>query len=852
MNKEGPGADYYHILLPALEQTMLAVVLIDECDRVLFFNAAAERLWGYARDEVLGQHMRPLLPKTMREVHSRYIRRNRQANLPRPEAMSRDILMEKRDGLQLWAKFFLSKVDVDGRIHFMAIARDVTDEVARREETRLLLLAINNTDRVVCVLDAARRIVQINRAFTSLFGYTAEESIGKGPSELLASPRTDKSLLDKLRTKTQDWLGVHGDILTLTKEGRDVWVRFSVNPIFDERNNEHIKNYVVVLSDVTEERLIQDLERDALEALTSSLSFNELGNFLCRRIEAIVPDVLVSVCRVEDNKLRPWAAPSFHDSYGSDWEGVEIGEGVAGCGTAAFRGEQVMVDDIETNPLWEPYKHQILPHGLRACWTYPIKQRDGRVLGTFAFYFRQGLKPNTFLEHIADASIHLCTLAIEREDNRRQMARVVRFDALTGLPNRSYMHCHVDDLLASSSQKIGFFNLDLDHFKDINDMFGHAAGDQVLVAMANRLQSWIRSDEFISRTETDQFVIVIPNFDVSRASALASQVLSIVREPINISGHRLSLSASLGISQYPEGGATREVLLTNAMNAMYKAKKSGGNVFRFFSAEMNVLASERLLLGAALKSAVAHRQLHLHYQPQVCTRSGQLFGVEALARWHHPEFGDVPPDRFIRLAEDIGEIDGIGRWALEEACRQMAAWRAEGIRVPVVSVNLSSYNFNHPDLPAYVARQLQTYGLAGSNLTIEITESLMMALTDETLDILNRIRALGVGLSVDDFGTGFSSLSSLANLPVTEVKIDRSFIDQCGKQNRLRSVVHAVIGIGRSLDLMVVAEGVETDDQRNVLIALDCPVVQGYLFSKPLPPNGLQQWMASAIPSQQH
>lgn len=249
------------------------------------------------------------------------------------------------------------------------------------------------------------------------------------------------------------------------------------------------------------------------------------------------------------------------------------------------------------------------------------------------------------------------------------------------------------------------------------------------------------------------------------------------------------------------------------------------------------------MLGTALRRAIAGDCLRLEYQPQVRPDSGELYGVEALARWRDPEFGVIPPGRFISLAEEIGEIEAIGRWALREACRQMAVWRDEGVQVPVVSVNLSPLSFRGADLPDFVAGLLQQYALPGECLTIEITESAAMALTAGMLEVIHGIRALGVGLSVDDFGTGFSSLSNLANLPVTEVKIDRSFIDKCLQESRLQSLVMAVIGIGQNLHLTVVAEGVETEAQRELLKAHHCPVIQGYLFSRPLAPADIPNWI---------
>ncbi|MFC4726915.1 oxygen-sensing cyclic-di-GMP phosphodiesterase DosP [Coralloluteibacterium thermophilus] len=831
------------LLLPALEQAAVAVVVIDDADRVLFFNQAAERLWGFNREEVLGRHMRPLLPRELRGVHDGFTRKNREGGSPRVAWTSRELLMERKDGQRLWAAFSLSKIDVGGRIHYMAFARDVSAEVERREENRLLLLAVNHTDRPIFVLDGACRIVQANRAFTELFGYTATEIIGMRPDDVLAGPGAPPAALARVWERARP--GFSEEIRAMCRDGRELWVRASVDPVFDGEADT-LRNQVVVLSDVTEERQIRDLERDVLEALTSDLPFPALGDFLCRRIEAIVPGVLVSVCRVVERRLRPWAAPSFHASYGAEWEGVEIGEGVAGCGTCAHRGEPVMVHDIGTDPLWAPYRDRMLAHGYRACWTYPVKRRDGSVAGTFAFYFRRGGGPDAYLERVAAACVRLCTLAIEHEESRQQLNRLSRYDALTGLPNRAQLLDHVGALLASRGDgEVAFFHIGLDRFKDVNETLGHAAGDQTLAEMANRLKWHLSEDQFLARVEGDAFVLVVPGCDAHRAVRVAADVQQAISAPIDVAGFSLDLSASIGIVHYPGASRDRDELLQNARSAMERVKAAGGGDALFFSHGMNRLARDRLLLGAALRRAVAAGDLRLEYQPQVRPGCGGLYGVEALARWCDPEFGEVPPDRFIGLAEEIGEIEAIGRWALREACRAMARWRAAGLGVPVVAINLSPFNFRSRDLPDCIAALLDEHDLPGRCLTVEITEGLMMEATPQTLDIMRRIRALGVGLSVDDFGTGFSSLSSLASLPVTEVKMDRSFIARCEREKRAQTLVTAMIGVGRSLDLTVVAEGVESEDQRRLLHELECPVVQGYLFSRPLPLDAFERWLAA-------
>lgn len=829
-----------NILFPALEQTFMAVVLVDERNRVLFFNEAAEKLWGYSRDEVLGRDMNILIPGPLKHVHGDYVHHHRDGGNSRVVGMNRELQLERKDGTQVWTSFSLSKIDVDGRIHYMAAARDVSKEVARREQNRLLLLAVNNTDRAVVVLDEQRRIVQTNRAFTSMFGYGADEAMNQVFPDFLLSSGNSDDALKRVEEHLRGSRWFQEELLTATRNGREVWSRVSVNPVLNERDHRQTRNLVVTFVDITEERNIRNLERDVLAALTSRMTFQETGDYICQRIGNIAPGVLVSVCRIVDNRMRPWAAPGFPKEYGEYWDGVAVGEGVASCGTCAARGEPVMVQDISTDPLWAPYKHQMLPHGFRACWTYPVKRRDGSVAGTFAFYFRTQNEPDTFLVRIADASVHLCALAIEREEGRQQIDRLVRFDALTGLPNRQYLYHHLDKLLSGNEPELAVFFLDINRFRKVNESLGYSAGDQVIITLANRLQERFGPHHFISRVGGAQFVVVASACRVDEASHLAELMQHIVGAEMSAAGQTFELKACIGISH--SIGGDRETLLAHAESAMERVRESGGS-YQFFNPELNQVVMQRLKLGMALRNAITEGHLRLEYQPQIRAADGQVYGFEALTRWHDPHAGDISPGTFIPLAEETGEIEHIGLWALREVCRQLFEWREKGTNVSAVSVNLSAHNFRKPDLPRYIADLLNEYQLPGNILTIEITESAMMELTDEMLARVREIRAMGAGVSMDDFGTGFSSLASLAYLPVTEVKIDKSFIDRFARDRRVNALVEAVVSIGHNLDLTVVAEGVENPHQHQQLRKMGCSVLQGFLFSRPLSANTLPVWL---------
>lgn len=813
----------------ALEQSVTATVLIEN-DRVVLFNNTAEKIWGYTRHDVAGKPVSLLLSPFERASDLGV-------------GVERELQLTRQNGSRVWAALIASRIEHAGRVRYLVAARDVSAQIAGRRQNRMMTMAINHAQRPILLLDARRRIIHVNAAFTQTYGYAPHEVIGHNPIDLLSMPLITPDILTRHRNLPWGRSKIQTETRGLSKDGHESWVRVSSAP-FDVPPEDEMHGYSVdVLFDVTEERQIREFEHDVLEALTSSLSFTDFGDYLCQQVKKIAPEALPSILRVDEEKrMRPWSVSRLPEEYNAAIDGMKIGDSVGSCGTAAWYGEYVQCDDIATDPLWSAFRTLALRNNLRACWSYPIKRRDGSVAGTFAFYATQAGGLKAFHERVINACVNLCSLAIEREESRQRVEKLTQFDMLTGLPNSQQLYRRVDGLLEQAPAKdIAFFSLGLSHFSNINEMFGHTAGNQVLITIANRLQQQKKPGEFLCRPEGDVFVMVVPGCDVRNAAQLAIRLENIVNQPIETGGHHISVRLNIGISHYPEGGGDRDMLLSNAKSAMYQAKNAG-SVYRFFDPDMNRAIRERLLLGMALKRAIAAGELYLHYQPQVYADSGELYGVEALARWRDAEFGEVPPDKFIILAEELGEIETIGRWTLREVCRQMAEWRAAGIAVPTISLNLSPLNFRSPDLPDFIAALLREYRLPGGSLTVEITESAVMELTPEMLALMHAIRALGVGLSVDDFGTGFSTLSNLVNLPVTEVKIDRSFISGL-QESRMQTLVTAIIGIGRSMKLEVVAEGVETPEQLNLLKHQACPVFQGHFFSRPINARDIPQWL---------
>ena len=416
-------------------------------------------------------------------------------------------------------------------------------------------------------------------------------------------------------------------------------------------------------------------------------------------------------------------------------------------------------------------------------------------------------------------------------------------DMLTQLPNRLLLLDRLNqaiELARRQGWQLAVMFMDLDHFKHINDSLGHAVGDQLLQSVAKRLRACVRHSDTVSRQGGDEFMLLLPTIEHAEDAALSAQkMLEALVPPHTIEHHDLHIGISIGISIYPDDGDDAETLTKCADTAMYYAKESGRNNYKFFEQSMNVRAVQRQSIEASLRRAVERQEFVLHYQPKVNLQSKAMVGVEALIRWQHPEHGLLPPVQFIPIAEDCGLILSIGRWALHEACRQAQAWQQAGLHPITVAVNTSAIEFHDPGFLDNVRDTLQQTGLAPGCLELELTESVLMRDAEATNRMLHTLASLGVKLTVDDFGTGYSSLSYLRQFPIDTLKIDQSFVQQMTSSPGDAGLVSAVINMGKSLNHRVIAEGVETLEQHAFLLSKQCDEGQGYYYGGPMEADAL-------------
>ena len=427
----------------------------------------------------------------------------------------------------------------------------------------------------------------------------------------------------------------------------------------------------------------------------------------------------------------------------------------------------------------------------------------------------------------------------ERKAAQEQVEFLAYHDSLTGLPNRLLAKDHFELAVSFADRentKVALIFLDLDNFKTINDSLGHAIGDALLKVVATRLKASLRDTDTLSRQGGDEFLIVLSGIvDLGAISHAAEKILALLGAAFSVEGNELSTSLSMGIAVHPDDGTDYDTLLKKADTAMYQAKEAGRNTYRFYAEEMNLNAVEHLQIRNNLRKGLEREEFILHYQPQIDLSSNAVIGAEALIRWKHPEFGLIPPGRFISLAEESGLIVQIGDWVLREACRQAVAWREAGLPELVMAVNLSAVQFKRGDLEKSVIQALTQSGLAPALLELEMTESILIHDTEKVLGMVQRLQALGVKLSIDDFGTGYSSLSYLKSFAVDKLKIDQSFVRDMADDPNDAVIVRTIIQMAKSLNLKTIAEGVETERQVAFLKLQRCDEAQGYHFARPMP-----------------
>ena len=677
------------------------------------------------------------------------------------------------------------------------------------------------------------RFLAVNDAAVAHYGYSREEFLNLTVLEI-RPPEEFPRLIGELATSRPEpqYSGVWKH---RKKDGTMIDVEVTVHELhFGER----VARLVVAI-DVTERERTRQLERDRrdiLELVAHARPLEESMRKLVEMAEHQIPGLCVSVVRLRDARLHYLASslpPAMVQATGGT--ATELGAAPEGQDPPpAWNG----AGDAETDPFWRALRAAALQNGFQTCGWAPVFSSRGRILGAFAVCHREAWHPSEGELQTMEAAGRLASVAIEQHQLHDKLLFQAHHDALTGLTNRFLLDDRLQQALARAHRAgacVALLHIDLDRFKLINDVLGHAVGDALLKGVAHRLKSCVRQTDTLARVGGDEFTLVLSDLkNPADALLVAEQLLGVLQKPFEVQGHELFVSSSIGIAFYPQDATAAGALMRKADVAMYRAKSGGKNRFQCFAPEMEQ-ANQHLELETDLHRALERQELEVFYQPLFETATGALASMEALLRWRHPRLGLVPPSRFIPLAEETSLIVPIGNWVLQQACRQLREWREAGIVACKVSVNVSPVQFARTDFLAAVSATLAETGLEPSFLELEITETAVIRDAETAARELADLRALGVSIAIDDFGTGYSSLSYLHRLPVDYVKIDQSFVREIAGGAGPPRLVQAIITMSHALGMKVTAEGIETGEQLAALRQLGCDQVQGFLLGRPLP-----------------
>ena len=779
-----------------VQQSDDAIISTDLDGTVTSWNRGAEQTYGYSAAEALGRHISFCYPPERRTKVNAFLQR-----IANGEAIERfDTQRLKKDGTLIDVSLSVSAIeDETGKIVGVSgIARDVT---ARRRTARQLQLqsaALEAAANGIVITDRQGTIVWANHSFTRMTGYSNQEIVGKNP-RLLKSEEQPDSCYAKLWSTISSGKVWQGEIVNRRKDGTTYTEEMTITPVTQETGSETDTYFIAIKQDITERKKAEE----ELQRLASIVEFSE---------DAIIGKNI-------DGVITSWNRGA-EKIYGYTRDEV-VGRDLSFLLPPERQAEiQAIMERVLSGQSIECLETQRLTRTGSAIdvslSVSPIKDASGHIAGA-----------STIARDIT-----------QRKVAEKQVQFLAYYDALTGLPNRTLLQDRLAKALASARRqknKVALLFLDLDRFKTINDSLGHSVGDLVLQQVAERLKKWGREQDTVARVGGDEFLIVLTAVkEPADAAVAAERLMDTMTAEFIAQGRSLSISCSIGIGIFPEHGTDGETLIKNADAAMYCAKENGRNNFQFFTKEMNAQAVERLMMESGLRLALAKKELFLMYQPQIEIATGRITGLEALLRWQHPELGLVPPDKFIRIAENSGMIMPIGEWVLRTACSQARKWQDEGFLAVPVAVNVSAVQFRQAGFCELIGRVLYETGLAPQYLELELTESLLLSNADTMFSVLQDLRAMGLKLAIDDFGTGYSSLSYLRQFPVGKLKIDRSFIRDVVVNPDDTAIATAIIGMAKSLNLKVIAEGVEEEAQMSFLRARQCDEIQGYYFSKPL------------------
>ncbi|WP_234484084.1 EAL domain-containing protein [Noviherbaspirillum pedocola] len=788
-----------------IENSPDIMAVLDEDGNYLRISEAAFEILGYGAREFLGRHFLEFIHPDDAAIGSEALSGCKRHKRFASEFEAR--WNQRRGGIVHLSTFlrwsaaenllYLTSRDITERCNAQAALKQSRDEIAS------MLESIGDA---FFAIDKHWRIKYVNSKAANLAGADREDALGKTLWEVVPQIRNSPTA-DFYRRAMENRQPVFFEAYSPVVKA---WIEVRAYPNAD--------GLLVSFYDISARRVAELAVRQSESRLRDVIQLTPAGYLRCAADSCIV-DVNIALCQIAGYAREDLVGQPLDQLFpGCPWQEALFGR---------------HSDDV-AHALEVAIHHQD-GHEVPVLFNGRIERDgDGRALSFTAFL----------------------TDITNRKQSEMHMQHLATHDSLTGLPNRAYLHAHVEGMLGRDGASVPFavMFIDLDRFKEVNDSFGHEAGDLLLREVARRLRTPLREEDLMVRLGGDEFVIVVPCEAPREAgAAVARALLDSLAEPVNIAGHELHVTASIGISVFPDDGHGKELLFQNADTAMYRAKAARRNAYRFFEPDMSVQVKTRMTLDVALRHALRRNEFALHFQPRINLQTLEISGMEALLRWKHPEFGTVPPAEFIGIAEESGLIETIGMWALEEACMQGAALMRRLGRPLRISVNVSARQLQAPDFADRVSAALRAGAMDAQLLELELTESTLIEDLDRSASLLKELKALGVAIAVDDFGTGYSNLAYLRRFPLDVLKLDRSFLVQQDEGISNVAFIKAFVDMAHALGLAVVAEGVESPEVLEFLCRTACDEGQGYLFAEPMPVDAveayLSAWLAGALPA---
>lgn len=687
--------------------------------------------------------------------------------------------------------------------------------------------------------DTKGRVIFINRYGEEFFGYPLDKLKGRSVIGTIV-PETESSgrdlvaMIEDIQNNPEQYKNNENE--NTTAEGKRVWVSWrNASVISDIDGNQELISIGV---DVTERRLAHD----ALSALAASISYSagqsdnleETIKYLAKAYNAKFAFYGV----FEDERRLTLRILAF-------WDGETMRRGIehrmAGSPCQDVLLGKIGLISQNVSDLY-PQDQILMMRRVESYFGTTLKNANHEVVGVIAVMDDKRMQPSPWSRPVLNVFASRIGAELERKYTQESIYELAHYDSLTELPNRQLFTDRLEQLIVHASRSrtyLALLFIDLDRFKNVNDTVGHAGGDLVLRMVAQRLQTCVRANDTLARLGGDEFVVLVADIEsesmlLEVSADIAQQVLDELTKPFFVDGCQFFVSASIGITSFPQDGRNMDYLIRNADSAMYQAKEKGGNLFEYYLPSMNERADRRLSVEAGLRLALALDQFELSYQPVLEVEEHRLLYLECLIRWRHPQKGIVPPSDFIEISEESGLIVQIGEWVIREACRQLANWREAGLGIDCLSINISVRQLEREGLVDTLKLWTAHYGVRPSQLVLEITETTLMEGNMLVRPVLKEMRDLGFILSIDDFGTGYSSFGQLRHFPMDILKIDKSFVSSLPDDKSASNIVAAMIAMAKNLGQKVVAEGVETEAQLEFILAQGCTHIQGYLYSSPL------------------